>query len=241
MIIITGSVTARPDSFDEVLALSLAHVHRSRLEPGCLAHAVHRDIENPMKLVFFEQWADQASVDAHFAVPESGEFVNGVLGLSEPGSPPSLEVFAAHVASRTRPGLDMINLVVEDMPATVAFYRRLGLKIDDEPAPWDRHHRSADMAGGIDLDFDSRVFAKVWNEGLRPDGGTVVGFKLANRQAVDDKYAELTGAGYVGQQPPYDAFWGARYAIVEDPDGSSIGLMSPVDPEQRRPPPALPE
>lgn len=47
-IIITGSITARADAFEEVLALSLAHVHRSRLEPGCLAHAVHRDAENPL-------------------------------------------------------------------------------------------------------------------------------------------------------------------------------------------------
>jgi hypothetical protein len=31
----------------------------------------------------------------------------------------------------------------------------------------------------------------------------------------------------------YDAFWGARYAIVADPDGSDVGLMSPID-EQRQ-------
>ena len=43
-------------------------------------------------------------------------------------------------------------------------------------------------------------------------------------------YADLTGAGYRGQQPPYDAFWGARYAVVEDPDGNAVGLMSPSDP-----------
>ena len=35
MIVVTGSVTARPDSFDEVRRLSLEHVHRSRTEPGC--------------------------------------------------------------------------------------------------------------------------------------------------------------------------------------------------------------
>ena len=39
------------------------------------------------------------------------------------------------------------------------------------------------------------------------------------------------------QQPPFDAFWGARYAIVEDPDGNSVGLMSPVDPTRRSPMP----
>ena len=37
------------------------------------------------------------------------------------------------------------------------------------------------------------------------------------------------------QQEPYDAFWGARYAIVEDPDGNAVGLMSPIDPDRQRP------
>jgi quinol monooxygenase YgiN len=93
MIIITGSVTARPDSRDEVQTLSLAHVRRSRLEPGCLAHGVHQDVENPRRFVFFERWLDQASVDTHFAVPESGDFVTQVMKLSDADSPPTLEVF----------------------------------------------------------------------------------------------------------------------------------------------------
>ena len=60
MIVVTGSVTARADSFDEVRKLSLEHVRRSRTEPGCISHAVHVDCENPLRLVFFEQWADRA-------------------------------------------------------------------------------------------------------------------------------------------------------------------------------------
>ena len=49
MIVVTGSVTARADSFDEVRKLSLEHVHRSRTEPGCISHAVHVDCENPQR------------------------------------------------------------------------------------------------------------------------------------------------------------------------------------------------
>jgi hypothetical protein len=42
-----------------------------------------------------------------------------------------------------------------------------------------------------------------------------------------------------GQKAPEDAFWGSRYAIVEDPDGNAIGLMSPADlaRQTERPPP----
>jgi uncharacterized glyoxalase superfamily protein PhnB len=47
----------------------------------------------------------------------------------------------------------------------------------------------------------------------------------------------LTGAGYKGLQAPFDAFWGARYAVVEDPNGIAVGLMSPSDPNRRYWPP----
>ena len=71
MIVVTGSVTARQEAFEEARRLSLEHVHRSRTEPGCISHAVHIDCENPLRLVFIEQWADRAALLAHFAVPAS--------------------------------------------------------------------------------------------------------------------------------------------------------------------------
>ena len=40
-------------------------------------------------------------------------------------------------------------------------------------------------------------------------------------------------------QPPHDAFWGARYAIVEDPDGIAVGLMSPISPDFKSVPPKV--
>jgi quinol monooxygenase YgiN len=83
MIVVTGSVTARADSFDEVRGLSLEHVRRSRTEPGCISHAVHVDCDNPLRLVFFEQWADRAALLAHFAVPASGDFVRALQSLVE--------------------------------------------------------------------------------------------------------------------------------------------------------------
>jgi quinol monooxygenase YgiN len=82
MIVVTGSVTAREDSLGEARRLSLEHVHRSREEPGCISHAVHIDCENPLRLVFVEQWADRASLLAHFAVPASRNFVRALQPLA---------------------------------------------------------------------------------------------------------------------------------------------------------------
>ena len=85
MIIITGSITARPDGLAELRKISLEHVHRSRLESGCLSHDVHVDLENELRLVFVETWQDRAAVATHFAVPASLEFVRAARKLvSEP-------------------------------------------------------------------------------------------------------------------------------------------------------------
>ena len=139
------------------------------------------------------------------------------------------------------PVLNQFNLVVKDMAATVEFYRRLGLAIPETDPAWASHHRSAEMPGDVDLDFDTAESARLWDRGWPRDGGMgVLGFRVARREDVDDIYRELTEAGHTGQQPPYDTFWGARYAIVEDPDGHPVGIMSPVDPARRSPPPPAP-
>jgi quinol monooxygenase YgiN len=93
LIVVTGSVVVQDGRLDEALALSLAHVRRSRTEPGCLAHAVHRDVENPSRLVFVEEWADRAALTAHFAVPDSRAFVRALAAIAV--EPPVMSIFEA--------------------------------------------------------------------------------------------------------------------------------------------------
>ena len=93
MIVVTGSVTAKPDTFDEVRRLSLEHVRRSRGEPGCISHAVQIDCENPLRLVFFEQWADRAALLTHFAVPASRDFVRALQSLAAAAT--TIEIYDA--------------------------------------------------------------------------------------------------------------------------------------------------
>lgn len=82
MIVITGGLTARVDTFAELREASLAHVHRSRLEDGCLLHSVHVDCENPMRFFFYEKWRDMAAVQVHFSEPGSHEFMRAVRELA---------------------------------------------------------------------------------------------------------------------------------------------------------------
>jgi uncharacterized glyoxalase superfamily protein PhnB len=51
-------------------------------------------------------------------------------------------------------------------------------------------------------------------------------FDCATPEHVDAAWAELTGAGYEGHLAPWDAFWGMRYAVVHDPDGTPVDLFA---------------
>jgi len=122
----------------------------------------------------------------------------------------------------------VVELVVSDMPATLAFYRRLGL---DLPAGADAEpHVEADL-GGVRLAFDTvdtiRSFDPQWTP---PTGGhrIALGFECSEPAEVDQAWRDLVGAGYEGHLEPWDAFWGMRYAVVRDPDGTPVDLFAPL-------------
>lgn len=135
--------------------------------------------------------------------------------------------------------LDQMNLIVGDVRASRAFYSRLGLDFGPEHDPvWSDHHVSAHGDDApIDVDLDSQSFAAKWNGGWPGGPGLVLGFKVGSRHEVDELVAELVADGVPLQQGPFDAFWGARYAVVSDPDGNGVGIMSPPDAAHRSAPP----
>jgi len=136
-----------------------------------------------------------------------------------------------------------LNLIASDLAATIAFYRLLGLTVEEIDLPgWRPHHASATMPDGFRLEFDSSAFARQWNPGFGGQAGNtgcVVFFSVEDREDVDRLFWKMTGAGYGSQKAPEDAFWGARYAIVEDPDGNGVGIMSRIDPARRHAPPPI--
>ena len=140
------------------------------------------------------------------------------------------------------PVLNQVNLVVRDMRASIAFYRRLGVAMEESQLPeWAPHHASAMLPNGMRLELDSVEFARQWNPGLKDVGsGAVFFFGVESREEVDRLFATMTASGYKAQKPPEDAFWGARYAIIDDPDGNPVGLMSAIDPAMRKAPPPPP-
>lgn len=93
MIIITGDLLIKEGNMQQALQACQKHVAHSRTEPGCISHAVYQDPEDALRLFFYEQWADQAAIDAHFALSSSQAFVAQVRTLVS--APPNLHIFSA--------------------------------------------------------------------------------------------------------------------------------------------------
>jgi predicted lactoylglutathione lyase len=121
--------------------------------------------------------------------------------------------------------LSMVGLMVRDMAASLAFYRRLGLEIPDgaETQPFVQKR----MESGVTIFWDT-VFADRYDPSRQePTGGyqVMLEFFLADNAAVDAKYAELTGYGYHGRREPVQTT-GPYAAMVDDPDGNVVLLTA---------------
>jgi len=121
--------------------------------------------------------------------------------------------------------LGQVNLVVSDLERSRRFYGRFGWEFE----PIGDGALIAEMPGGTLVSVHLPEFAGRWNAGYdgSTGGATVLDISLPDRESVDRLHAELTNDGHTSRQEPVDAFWGPRYAIVEDADGNLVGLKSP--------------
>ena len=121
----------------------------------------------------------------------------------------------------------LIELVVADMAATLAFYRRLGLDI---PADADgEDHVDVELCEDMRLAFDTEAVVRSFDPEWSPPAGghrVALAFDCGSPEQVDTAWAALTGTGYEGHLAPWDAFWGMRYAVVRDPDGTPVDLFA---------------
>lgn len=124
--------------------------------------------------------------------------------------------------------LDLIGLVVEDMAASLAFYRRLGLDIPEEADH--EGHAEVTLPGGLRLAWDTVEVVQSFSSWEPAAGGHRIGlaFLCDSVAEVDERHADLVVAGYRSHLAPFDAFWGQRYATVLDPDGNPMDLFAPL-------------
>jgi catechol 2,3-dioxygenase-like lactoylglutathione lyase family enzyme len=115
----------------------------------------------------------------------------------------------------------MVVLLVDDLPRSLAFYRRLGIVF---PAGADGRSDVQVSLGDDHQLVISTTFARNDPDRQPPSGGSriMLEFFVDGDAEVDAKYAELTEAGYHGRREPWRTNFGAYMGLVEDPDGNTV-------------------
>jgi len=121
----------------------------------------------------------------------------------------------------TKPRFTMVVLLVEDLPRSLAFYRRLGVEF-----PLDADHKT-DIQVPLGDEHQlvvTTTFARSIPDYTPPSGGSgiVIEFFVDGDEAVEATYRELTEAGYRGRRQPFRTSFGAYMCMVEDPDRNVV-------------------
>jgi uncharacterized glyoxalase superfamily protein PhnB len=125
------------------------------------------------------------------------------------------------------PRLNAVGIIASDTARSIAFYRLVGLDVPETP---DEPHVDATLPNGVRFMLDTedtiRSFRPEWT---RETGNQLaLALECASPAEVDEIYRRVTEAGFHGEKEPWDAFWGQRYAQLQDPDGVPIDLYAPL-------------
>ena len=125
------------------------------------------------------------------------------------------------------PQLNALGIVVSDMARSIAFYRLLGLDVPETP---DEGHVDTFLPNGVRFMLDTEATVLSFRPDWKRERGNQLGLALecASPAEVDSVYARATEAGFHGEKEPWDAFWGQRYAQLQDPDGVPVDLYAPL-------------
>ena len=88
------------------------------------------------------------------------------------------------------PRLDVVGVIVSDMEASIAFYRRLGVKFPEPHDPEGHGHVEATLDGGIRFALDTEETIRSFDPGWAPTAGghrVVVAFLFESPNAVDER------------------------------------------------------
>jgi predicted lactoylglutathione lyase len=119
------------------------------------------------------------------------------------------------------PRFTMVVLLIDDLPRSLAFYRRLGVAF---PPDADRRTDIQVPIGDGHQMVLTTQFVRNDPDRQPPSGGSriMLEFFVDGRDEVDAKWAELTAAGYHGRRAPWLTSFDAYMCLVDDPDGNTV-------------------
>jgi len=79
MICVAVTYVIQPGREAEAVELFGKLTEATRAEPGCRMYLAHRSTTDPRRFFLYEQYDDQAALDAHRAAPHFEQFARGGL------------------------------------------------------------------------------------------------------------------------------------------------------------------
>ncbi len=70
---------AQPDKGDVVAAALAKHTAATRKEPGCVQFSTYRSLGDPDSFILYEQYVDEASLEAHRQTPHFERYVRDTI------------------------------------------------------------------------------------------------------------------------------------------------------------------
>ena len=77
-IIVAGEIKVAPEAVQDMVPILTPFVAATRAEAGCIAYGFYEDVTEPGTFRLYEEWADEAALDAHMAAPHMAEFQNAI-------------------------------------------------------------------------------------------------------------------------------------------------------------------
>jgi len=123
------------------------------------------------------------------------------------------------------PSLNALGIVVSDMARSIRFYRLLGLDVPETP---EEGHVDTFLPNGVRFMLDTEQTVRSFRPDWTRESGNQLAVALECDSAgeVDELYARVAAAGFDAEKEPWDAFWGQRYAQLQDPDGVPVDLFA---------------
>ena|SRR3989344_6283206 len=122
--------------------------------------------------------------------------------------------------------LNAVSVTTSNLGKTVEFYTLLGFVFPEHKKD-EQHLEAITPEGSARLMIDAKNIVKdIIGEEPKPGNHSSFAIEYDSAKEVNSVAEKIKAAGFKIVKEPWDAFWGQRYAVVEDPDGYKVDLYA---------------
>ena len=124
--------------------------------------------------------------------------------------------------------IDALGVTSTNLKTSVKFYSLLGFdfsSFEEDEDHIEPQHKNGEVRLMIDK---SELIESIIGSKPTPPNHSTFAILCTTPSEVDSVCKKIKEEGFTVVKEPWDAFWGQRYAIVQDPDGYKVDLFAPL-------------